>query len=311
MEPQSTDVHMPGDNWIAQVKWDGVRILTYHDEDGTRLFNRKKRERTEHFIEINDAKSFVKADSVILDGEVIAFDTDRAVPIPSFHRVMRRDGLRNMDRIRLVAGQVPIMYMVFDLLYLNGESVTHLPLLRRQELLREVISPDGNAHVKLVENVMDGEALFQMMRERDMEGVVLKDLQSPYQPGTKSAKWLKRKFYRDRFAVIGGVTLRDGIVNAVLLGLYDEQGRFRFVGGCGTGKLSRGDWVELTKGIAPLVTEESPFTDLKSGGIWLKPALVIKVQYMSWTSDGHLFQPSLQAFVDVPPQECRLEESRR
>jgi bifunctional non-homologous end joining protein LigD len=108
MEPVSSDSIPKGEEWIAQVKWDGVRILTYSDNHEVRLFNRKKNERTLHFPEITTISQYCSSTSVILDGEVIALGEDGR---PSFQQVMRRDGLRKLDRIKMVVESVPIIYL--------------------------------------------------------------------------------------------------------------------------------------------------------------------------------------------------------
>ena len=124
MEPMPSETVPQGENWVAQVKWDGVRILTYFDGTHVELYNRKRWPRTLHYPELNLIRSYCSADSVILDGEVIALGADGK---PDFHQVMKRDGLRRMERVKQVAKSVPIHYMVFDILYLNGEWILHQP----------------------------------------------------------------------------------------------------------------------------------------------------------------------------------------
>ena len=114
-EPVTTDDFPQGKQWIAQVKWDGVRILAYRNRNEIKLFNRKKNERTFHYPELQHLDQSLRAKSAILDGEVIALKDGK----PSFYEVMKRDGLRNIDRVLTVQKQVPVTYMVFDLLYLD------------------------------------------------------------------------------------------------------------------------------------------------------------------------------------------------
>src|SRR3954462_10905636 len=116
MEPVSSDTIPKGDDWIAQVKWDGVRVLTYADNQTVRLYNRKRNERTLHYPEITNIDHYCSSRSVILDGEVIALGENGK---PAFHEVMKRDGLRNLERLKMVGDSVPIIYMIFDVIYLN------------------------------------------------------------------------------------------------------------------------------------------------------------------------------------------------
>lgn len=301
-EPIITQVFPEGDQWIAQVKWDGVRLLTYFEHGETQLFNRKKNERTFHYPELRQIADYCSASSVILDGEVIALKEGK----PSFYDVMKRDGLRQFDRVGRVKKQVPITYMIFDLLYLDGEWVTSRPLAERQALLEQVIRPC--AHVQLVANFSDLTGLYEAVRKEGLEGVVIKDVTSPYAIAGKDGRWLKKKVMQDLIAVVGGVTMRGNLVNSLLLGLYDDQNRLHYIGHAGTGKLKQADWRNITERIIPLVQIDMPFADRPSrfkDAIWLKPQLTVKVYYLEWVPGHSLRQPSIQAVVDVPPLDCK------
>ncbi len=303
-EPVSTENIPRGDQWIAQIKWDGVRVLTYFDGRETRLFNRKLNERTRHYPELVAIDSYCSAQSVILDGEVIALGRDGK---PSFHEVMRRDGIRRMERVKQAQKFVPVTYMVFDVIFNNGRWIHHLPLRERLEILSDIVMPGD--HIQLVSSHHDAETLYDVIEQQGMEGIVLKDLDSKYVIGGKNNRWQKKKNYRDLIAVVGGVTLRAGVVNAVLLGLYNEIGELWYIGHAGTGKLTREDWRNFTTLIKPLITDERPFANRPgrlNDAIWLKPFVTAKIKFMDWTGDGSIRQPSIQAFVDVLPQECRF-----
>lgn len=305
-EPIGSDKSPTGDQWVAQVKWDGVRILIYFDGQNVRLFNRKLRERTMQFPEFVDVKRYCTATSVILDGEVIALVDGK----PSFPSVMKRDGIRRLDRVDQARRLTPVTYLIFDLLFVNGEWVTGRPLHERQKLLSSVIIPHKD--VQLVENFNDAESLFNAIKFQGMEGIVCKDLSSAYSINGKDRRWQKIKNYRDVIAVVAGFTLDGaGIVNSVLLGLYDEKDQLWYIGHSGTGKLTRADWKELTERLKPLVVDERPFInkpDRLKGAIWIKPTITAKIKFAEWTKDKALRQPSIQAFVDIPPDECVFEQ---
>jgi len=306
-EPVRSDTIPAGEEWVYQIKWDGVRLLAYLERGEMRLFNRKKRERTFHYPEIADRfRSFCRAESVILDGEIIALGEDGK---PSFHEVMRRDGLRRMELVPQMQAIVPVTYMVFDLLYLNGRRIVSKPLEERQHLLSEWIRP--GEHLQLVANYRDGEKLFQVTKEQDMEGIVCKRRDSAYAVGGKDGRWVKVKNYGDILAAIGGFTLNGGIVNSVLLGLYGQEGRFYYIGHTGTGKLSKEEWRKLTELLRPKVIEEMPFVNRPErykDAFWVEPAVCVKVRYSEWRwREGRsLRQPSIQSFVDVSPHECKF-----
>lgn len=300
-EPITTE-HIPrGEEWVAQVKWDGVRVLTYYDGHKVRLFNRKLNQRTMQFPEFIDIKDYCSASSVILDGEIIALHHGK----PSFHEVMRRDGIRKPENVDKVRKQTPVTYMLFDVIYYNGLWVKDQTLRKRQELLGNIIIPREN--VQLVENFPDGESLFAAIKAEGMEGIVCKDLNSTYVINGKDARWQKVKNYRDLTAIVGGVTLRNGIVNALLLGLYDKQGQLWYIGHAGTGKLTHTEWRNLTAMIKPLAVKQSPFINKPQRmkeAVWLKPKITVRIKFTEWTKDRVLRQPSIQAFVAVSPEEC-------
>ena len=306
-EPVRTDTIPNGEKWVYQVKWDGVRMLTYYDGNEIRLINRKGNERTLQYPEYTDIRSYCTAESVILDGEIIALEGGK----PSFHRVMSRDGIRKREELAKARQRIPVTYLIFDVLYLNGGWVIEDPLIRRQELLREIIRPRHD--LQLVEDFKDGAALFEAVRAAGMEGIVCKDLNSTYLVGGKDKRWQKKKNYRDITAVIGGATFRGDTVNAVLLGQYNERDELIYIGRAGTGRLSHQDWKDLTLIIKPLEVSECPFNGVPSsmkGVLWVKPRLVVMVRFIQWTGSGTLRQPSIQGLVDVPPEECTLGGER-
>jgi len=301
-EPIHTD-HIPeGTAWAGQVKWDGVRVLTYYDGNEVRLFNRKFNERTYHYPELINIAEYCSAHSIILDGEIIALKDGK----PSFYEVMKRDGIKKLSNVDVMRKSVPITYMIFDILYLNNEWVTSFPLAERQKMLRDVIKPRDD--VQLVDN-FDAKALYEVIKTQEMEGIIIKDLTSTYLINGKDSRWQKKKFYRDIVAVVGGVTLRDNIVNSLLLGLYDQNGQLWYIGHAGTGRLTQKDWRELTEAVKPLIQSATPFenkpTRLK-GTIWLKPHITVKVKFAEWIEGRALRQPSIQAFVNISPFECKF-----
>ncbi|WP_159884722.1 ATP-dependent DNA ligase [Paenibacillus puerhi] len=304
-EPISASSFPQGDNWVAQIKWDGVRMLTYKDSSGVKLINRRLNERTLQYPELQTSSRYCSASSFILDGELIAFDRDR----PSFHEIMRRDALKRSSSIERVSREVPVTYMIFDLLYYDGNWVTDRPLAERQRLLTELVLPQPD--VQLVQNYTDAEALLAVMARHRMEGVVCKDLASAYAPGGKDKRWQKRKIMHDLYAAIGGVTYRGKVVNALLLGLYDGNGDFVYIGHAGTGKVSGREWQELTERIGPLIVSERPFIhepERSKDAVWLRPRLTVKVQFLEWTPGGTMRHPSIQAFAEIPPGDCTTNQ---
>ncbi|MFA9558691.1 RNA ligase family protein [Evansella sp. AB-rgal1] len=303
-EPVSSSSVPSGEDWISQIKWDGTRILTYFDGKEVKLYNRKHNERTMHYPELTDVTSYCKAKSVILDGEVIALGKNGQ---PSFHEVMRRDAIRRMDRVPQLMKTVPVYYMIFDIVFYNNKWVNEKPLNERMELLKKVVTP--NKQVQLTTIHEDGETLFEVTKEKGMEGIVSKNIRSIYKLKGKDDNWQKIKNFQDVIAVVGGVTYRNSTVNSLLLGLYDENGTFYYVGHAGTGKLTQNDWRTITTFVEALITDERPFAnepERLNGTKWIEPKLTVKIKYIEWPEGRSIRQPSIQAFVDVPPKECIL-----
>lgn len=304
-EPIKTDTIPVSDEWISQVKWDGVRLLTYYDGNTVKLLNRKLNERTHHYPELLNISSYCTANSVILDGEVIALGDDGK---PSFSTVMRRDGIRRLEKVDSVRKLIPITYMIFDVIYYNGNWINENKLSERIQRLSDIIVPSPS--VQVVPSFTDSEELFEVMKLQEMEGIVVKDVNSPYYINGKNDRWQKKKNYQDLNAIVSGMTLRSGIVNSLLLGLYDDDDNLIYIGHAGTGKLKQKERQQLTEQIEPLIVNHSPFVNKPErvkDTIWLQPLLTVKVTFLEWLSTKRLRQPTVQAFVRVPPSECRLE----
>jgi len=305
-EPVATGDYPADGEWTAQIKWDGVRILTYCQGGEVRLFNRRLNERTLQFPELTaDPASYCSAGSFVLDGEMIAFESGK----PSFHEVMRRDGVKSAARVAEARRAVPVTYMIFDVLYCNGEWVTGRPLRERLSLLEGIVKPsEGIQVVAGYDNPAD---LFKVAERHELEGIVMKELGSKYAIGGKDKRWLKKKIYLDLIAVVGGVTYRDGIVNALLLGLYDEAGSLWYIGHAGGGRVKAAEWRTLTEWVAPLKVPRKPFVnrpERMKDAHWLAPVVTVKIKYLEWTAGRAVRQPSIEAFVETPPHTCTFSQ---
>ncbi|WP_339285976.1 RNA ligase family protein [Paenibacillus sp. FSL R5-0486] len=301
-EPISRDTLPTGPQWIAQVKWDGVRMLAYEDGHELRLVNRRLHDRTAQYPELVTPRNLCSGSSYILDGEVIALDPDTGKP--SFYHVLRRDRMSRPEGIAQAIHQIPVTYMVFDILFYEGKWVTDQPLADRQRLLHEVLNTAP--HVQEVTNTLDAASLLTVMRQHQMEGIVCKDLTSSYGIQGKDQRWQKVKIMHDVYAMIGGVTYRSGIVNAVAVGVYDGPD-FVYIGHVGTGKLNSNTWRELTHQVEPLIRQDRPFHNVPERSAettWVEPRIGVKVQYMELTHHNTLRHPSIQTFADVTREDC-------
>ena len=301
MEPQLRSQPFDSQQHIFQVKWDGVRILAFVSKDRVRLQNRKLNDRTMQYPELSSLTGQINCREVILDGEMIALKEG----IPSFSRILKRD---------LAAGshtpskQVPVIYMVFDVLYYNGIDLTAFPWEERDRRLKEILIPSEN--VQITDSVPDrGIDLYQAVLEQGLEGIVAKDRTSPYIIGGKTSYWQKIKPRKDMNCIVGGYILENNRLKSLLIGAYHKN-KLRFLGKTGSG-LSQQTSEELMAAFPNLKINECPFAPepkKQSNWHWVKPVLTIKVEYMEFTSQMQLRQPSIKGFTKIAPEECIMAE---
>ncbi|HET9093701.1 MAG TPA: DNA ligase D, partial [Solirubrobacteraceae bacterium] len=230
---------------------------------------------------------------------------------PSFQLLQPRMHLRGEGAVRRQAQSAPVTYMIFDLLWLDGHSLMTLAYTERRARL-EALELES-ARWRVPESfVGSGSALLEATRERGLEGVIGKRLDSPYVPGRHSA-WTKIKNWGRQEAVIGGWTSgqggRSGRIGALLLGVHDADGRLRYVGRVGTGFDLR-ELDRLAGLLRPLERGETPFTGRQPprNAHFVAPELVCEVEFSEWTNAGTLRQPSYQGLrEDKAAQEVVRE----
>jgi DNA ligase-1 len=175
-----------GSEYIHQLKWDGHRALLHMGDGNRSCYTRHQNPCIDRYPELQSVT--VRAKEVILDGEMIVLGDDGK---PCFESIMERFSSRK-SAWRL-ANKLPAHFVAFDILYMDGHAVTHLPLERRLELLEEVLVPSDI--ISVCPSIEDGEALFQAVKHQGLEGIVSKKKQSSYTIDKRSKSWLKTKAY--------------------------------------------------------------------------------------------------------------------
>lgn len=303
-EPLSSQDLPEGENWIYQVKWDGVRMLVYLFDKTIKLINRNLNDKTCQYPELLNRQLYCTAESFILDGEIIALKKGK----PSFHEIMKRDRLTHDLSIASAVTEIPVYYMVFDCLYLNGKWLTEESLDVRQQILRSVIKQ--SEMIQIVENFHDGDSLYTAIKSEGLEGVVAKDVTKPYAIGGKDGRWLKIKNYQDLIAVVGGVIFKGQQLSSLALGLYDQEGNLHYIGRVGRGNYKAAEWKAIQNFISDYIQEYSPFankTEHQKKMKWITPLFTVKVRYLEWTTSFTLRQPVLESFVKANPADCRFD----
>jgi bifunctional non-homologous end joining protein LigD len=282
-----------------EVKWDGIRAIAYSEPGRFRMESRKLSDITFQYPELRPLGRELGSSDAVLDGEIVAFDDQGK---PSFERLQQRMNLTSESQIKRRARQVPVAYVIFDLLYLDGRSLMGLPYEERRERL-EALELRGPHWQTPAYHRGEGAPLLQATVEQGLEGVVAKRLDSPYEPGRRSGAWIKVKNrQRVRLEVGGwmpGEGRRETTIGALLVGRRDDDGRLRYTGRVGSGftekELDRviGKLEPLRRGTSPFEGKRPP-----KGSIFVEPRLKVDVEYGEWTNEGILRAPVYKGLVE-------------
>lgn len=299
MEPILRPDVVSGSQWIHQIKWDGIRGLCRIENGRARLFTRNRRDRTEFYPEFKNIAEQLGAKSAWLDGEIVVLDRDQK---PSFYRVLVRERLGNSVKASLYSAHDPAVYMVFDIMFIDGKDLRGLPLARRKELLEQKLAPGRN--VAITQDYSDGSALFALMKQKGWEGIVSKREDSPYTGGKRHRYWYKTKLQRKLLAAVCGLSLKNGVPVSLILGIRPGE-EWIYIGKASLG-LTGEHFRLLKENMNHLGAEAPPFvaTDGFRDAFWLKPLLTCWVSFLEWTEDGSLRHPKILGFSSLPPDKA-------
>ena len=300
--PLATLVAEPpdGPDWLHEQKFDGYRILAELDRGKVRLLSRRFKDWTAAFPEVAEAVAALPVRRAVLDGEVAALLPDGRT---SFQALQNRDAAN-------------IAYFAFDLLAVDDDDLTRLPLEQRKARLESLVARPGPPGViRYSDHVVGGGAAFLALAcERGLEGIISKRRDRPYLPG-RGTSWVKTKCLLRQELVIGGYTDPEGSrrgIGALLVGHYAGR-QLVYAGKVGTG-YSHAMLIELRKRLAPLERATSPFSPepprawTGASRHWVAPELIAEVAFSEWTNDGRLRHPSFQGLrFDKAPQEVVRE----
>ena len=279
------------DDYLYEVKWDGLRTLISLDEGVVTIHGRNRMDMTKQFPELLIPEEAFRATSALFDGEIVCLEADGK---PNFKDVIHRMQQKTEGAIERARARHPAVCYLFDCLYLDGRAIVNEPLVRRREWLKDAVK--GNPAYRLSEGVENGPAFFEAVKKLGLEGILAKQRQSPYLAGKRSDSWLKIKTRQSTECLIIGYTRGTGERAASFGALHLAQqtdGELKYVGKVGTGfddRLLKQVSEELKKlEVGPRPVREKPLDDARS--IWLKPTLLCEVQFASWTPDGALREP--------------------
>lgn len=281
-----------GDQWLHEIKYDGYRIGCAIAKGEVRLISRNGNDWTHHFPEIAEAVRKLRVDEALIDGEVAMLMPDGRTSFEALQQVVARTTSRG-----------PLVYVVFDLLHINGTSIASLPLEERKARLRALVGARKTGRIRFADHVEGhGELLLEHAAKLGLEGIVSKRRDLRYFPGRHDS-WRKIKCLRTATFVIGGFhepkgAVRDGI-GALVVGEYDGT-RLVFSGRVGTG-FSHALSVDLRRRLDATLQKACPFDPhpgpTERHARWVKPTMQCEVAYGERTREGRLRHPKFIRLV--------------
>ena len=284
--------------WIFEIKWDGYRAIGYVKKGKAELLSRNQLSYSSKFKPIAESIKDIPVD-LVMDGEIVAINEREEVSFQQLQQWQK-------------TGKGMLVYYVFDLLWIEGFSIMHWPLIERKKLLQQVLPDDP--HIQYSDHIEErGTDFFELASEKGLEGIMAKDGTSEYLPGVRTANWLKIKTSMRQEAVITGFTKGRGgrkHFGALVLGIY-QDGKLQYIGHTGSG-FDEAALGKIYQKLEPLVTETCPFEKVpktKMPVTWVKPKLVCEVKFQEWTRDNSMRHPIFMGLrSDKKPSEVTREQ---
>lgn len=295
--------HPPaGDRWIHEIKLDGFRMGVFLERGQVRIISRRGTEYTREFPEIVTAARKLNAERALLDGEIVILD---------------KEGISRFQLLQqLGENRRGLAYFAFDLLSVDGEDLTRLPLVERKKRLKKLLGRGKGVIRYTTHTDAEGSEVFAQACALGAEGIISKVRDGPYRVGVRSSDWQKIKCVKRQEFVVGGFTDPAGSragIGSILVGYY-EGDKLRFAGKVGTGRgWSNSFSLELRRKLERIETQKCPFDPppprrIGRNAHWVKPQLVAEVEFTEWTGDGSVRHPSLQGFrTDKKPRDVHRE----
>jgi bifunctional non-homologous end joining protein LigD len=293
-------------DWAVEMKWDGVRALLFIENGAVRLVSRSGKDISRTYPEISGPAEVLGSagplGQVLLDGEIVAFTDGR----PDFEALQPRMHVSSAAAAQRLSATIPVTYLAFDVLQLEGVPLLALPYGARREILKTIM---GNGPGFLVPPDFPGadlDAVRAASVANGLEGVVVKRLDSVYEPGTRSGNWLKVKNLLQQEVVVAGWKPgqgnRAGLIGSLLVGVHSDAGALLYAGHVGTG-FSDPVLRMLTRLLEPLRRSRSPFdgpvpAEYAGPAVWVEPRLVVEVTFHRWTRAGRMRAPAYRGLRD-------------
>jgi bifunctional non-homologous end joining protein LigD len=288
--------------WAFEMKWDGMRALVVVEDGAVSVSSRAGNDATARFPELAGMGAALGGADAVLDGEIVALDD---AGVPSFERLQPRMQAGTAAAVRRLAPEQPVVYLLFDVLWLAGHPTCELRYTERRTLL-ERLELAGPFWQTPPTTVGGGAAVLATAEQLGLEGVVAKRLDSPYLPGRRSDAWRKVKPHLGQELVVGGWLYGagriEGQLGSLLVGYHDDAGALRFAGRVGSG-IDATSRAALELRLAGLRRATSPFAEVPRlpDPVWVEPEVVVEVAFHQWTSAGVLRAPRYKGLRDDKP----------
>jgi DNA ligase D-like protein (predicted ligase) len=299
MQPEFVTKLPTGSNWQYELKWDGYRAIAVKAKDKVTIYSRNRIDLTPRYPSVSEQLRQLKCDEAVIDGELIALDEKGR---PSFQL------LQNYSR----KGKQQLLFVAFDLLNVNGHSLTSVPLTERRIFLLE-LAEGTSLQVSEPLNA-DLDTVLQVVRDQGLEGVVAKERSSVYEPGSRGGSWFKHRIGLTQEFLIGGYTKSGDSFTSLLVGYYSGH-KLLYAGKVKAGFVPA-TRRNIMKQLEPRNVTNCPFAELpvsKSSRwgegltaediakcVWVKPNLVALVNFVEWTKNSSLRHAKFIGMKDNP-----------
>jgi len=310
LEHTEKDKSFKKDNWIYEIKWDGYRAIAEISAKGgsasggedrkVSLYSRNGNSFNKKFSAIADSLQRNIGSDIILDGEIVILDPEGRAKFQLIQNYQR-------------TGYGNLLYYVFDIIYLDGFDLTAVPLLKRKEILKKILPEINN--IRYNDHIIGGGSdFYRAAMEKQLEGILAKEVNSCYYMGKRSKEWLKIKTKLRQEAVVGGFTKPKGSrdkFGALVLGVFRGE-EFLYIGHAGGG-FTQDDIDFIYSKLKPLITKNSPFKNppkTNTPVTWVLPKLICEVEFSEWTEEGAMRQPVFLGLrEDKNPKEVLRENT--
>jgi DNA ligase D-like protein (predicted ligase) len=278
---------------LFEIKWDGIRALSLVEAGDYRMLSRRRNSLKERYPELGFLEKLPSG--LALDGEIVCLRDGK----PDIGAVLTREQARNPRRVQALMRQHPVTYMVFDLLYRDGESVMDQVLTERRDALSEIVQSCAENQMVFSDGIVaGGKAFFEEAARNELEGVVAKRLRSRYLPGRRTDAWVKIKKSQRMYCAILGFLAEGNEVRSLVVAVEDD-GVLTYAGRVGSG-LDQAMRTELYERLKNRV-QEKPLIQVPAGAagpaVWVEPGLYCTVSFLERTTHGEFRAPVFEELI--------------